>query len=194
MTPERKKQTLLIVTIALALIAGLGAGSFLREQFSTEDSSPSASASPSPSGSVPGSGEASPTLSSPVATSPVPQVGDVTLATGTFDAVQDPTSGTATLVRAADGSTQLQLTDFSTGSEGSPDVYLSVLTVQNSSKAATAARADLGPLQSPTGNQVYTVPADAGTSGWKSVIIWDDDAGVALGAAPLAAAPLTPRE
>ncbi|WP_329500900.1 DM13 domain-containing protein [Kitasatospora herbaricolor] len=145
---------------------------------------PAGSASPSPSPSPAGSSLSS----SPSPAGPGPAAGPVEGAAGSFQSGEHPTTGTARLVRLADGSTVLRLEDLRT-SEG-PDVrvYLSAAPAAES-KLDTLGEApvELGRLKGNLGNQNYAVPAGADLTRLRSAVIWCARFSVGFGAADLTA-------
>lgn len=101
---------------------------------------------------------------------------------------EHPTSGTAEIVRAADGRRYVRLEGFST-SDG-PDVHV-ILSDVASGQADWGLYDDgrwveLGELKATDGNQNYEIPADVDLAGLRSVVIWCDRFDVAFGTAPLA--------
>ncbi len=111
---------------------------------------PSASATASPSASAP---------------APAP-AGPAVLASASFVSHDHPTTGTARIVRAADGSRQLELAGLAT-SDG-PD--LRVWLADDGAKPG--AHLELGRLKGNRGDQVYPIPAGADLSAYRSVTIW----------------------
>jgi hypothetical protein len=111
------------------------------------------------------------------------------LASGTLITHEHDTSGTARLIRLADGRTQLLLADLAT-SDG-PD-----LRVWLTDRPVIEGRAgwhvfddgryvELGRLKGNRGNQVYDVPAGTDLTGLVSVTIWCKRFSVSFGAAEL---------
>jgi hypothetical protein len=97
--------------------------------------------------------------------------------TGEFVALAHETTGTATVVRLADGSQVLTLTDFAT--DPGPDLRVNL--VPDGTVDVTGA-ADLGPLRGNRGNQQYDIPPDAPTG---AVLIWCRAFSVGFGIAEL---------
>jgi hypothetical protein len=127
------------------------------------------------------------TQTPPAPAAPAPR--NTLLASGTLITHEHDTSGTARLVRLADGRTQLVLADLST-SDG-PD-----LRVWLTDQPVIEGRAgwhvfddgryvELGRLKGNRGNQVYTVPAGTDLAGLTSVTIWCKRFSVSFGAAEL---------
>lgn len=95
-------------------------------------------------------------------------------------------SGTARLVRRANGDLVVQLEDFSV--TGGPDLRVWVTDAPNVRSERHARRAnhvDLGRLQRNRGNQSYVVPAGALDGNHRSVVIWCRAFGVLFASAPL---------
>lgn len=123
---------------------------------------------------------------SPGATAPT---GNVMLASGALVSHEHETTGTARLVRLADGRTQLVLASLAT-SDG-PD-----LRVWLTDQPVLAGRdgwhvfddgcyVERGRLKANNGNQVYDVPPGTNLDGLTSVTIWCERFSVSFGAAEL---------
>jgi hypothetical protein len=111
----------------------------------------------------------------------------VDLARGGFVSGEHPTTGTARLVRLADGGVVLRLEGLRT-SEG-PDVrvYLSALPAAQSRLDSLGEDAvELDRLKGNIGNQNYTVPAGTDLARVRSAVIWCHRFSVGFGAADLA--------
>ena len=110
-----------------------------------------------------------------------------TLATGSFsNGDGHATSGTASIVLAADGSHRLVLGEgFST--DGAPDlrVWLSEAPAGDGDAIGDAPRVDLGGLESTDGGQSYAIPAGTDTEALHSAVIWCRAFGVYFGGATL---------
>jgi hypothetical protein len=106
--------------------------------------------------------------------------GPAVVGQGTFVSHEHPTSGTARVVRAADGSQQLELVGLST-SDG-PD-----LRVWLTDQPATAGGkyVELGRLKGNRGDQVYPIPAGTDVATYRTVTIWCIRFSVSFGAAML---------
>jgi len=105
------------------------------------------------------------------------------LAGGSFTSGAHSTTGTAALVRRADGSHVVTLTDLDT----SPGPDLRVYLVPGDGSNVDAA-ADLGRLRGNKGTQEYVVPPSADPRDYGAVVIWCRAFSVAFGTAPLTAA------
>lgn len=126
-------------------------------------------------------------------TAPVPQVGNVTLFAGQFQSYEHETTGTATMLRTADGQTVVRLSDFKTSDGPDVHVWLTEAPANKADAANNGKYVDLGVLKGNVGNQNYTVPPVAVAGNWSSVVIWCDRFSVPFGAAPLTPAAPTPR-
>jgi hypothetical protein len=136
---------------------------------------------PPPSGSP----DPGPTPVTPGAPAPSPTA-DTVLARGEFVDAEHGTSGTARIIRLADGRRFLRLEDLA-GSDG-PDlhVWLSEARSGGSWGSYDDGRVvRLGHLKATHGNQNYPIPASADLSTMRSVVIWCDRFNVAFGTAPI---------
>lgn len=116
------------------------------------------------------------------------QISDETLAMGQFQGADRSHrgSGTARIVRLANGETEVRLEGFSV--TGGPDLRVWVTdtaTISNARAARRANHVDLGRLQRNRGDQSYTIPADALDGNHRSVVIWCRAFGVLFASAPL---------
>jgi hypothetical protein len=108
------------------------------------------------------------------------------LARGKFHSVAHETRGIATLLRLADGSRILRLTEFATSN--GPDVRVYLVAADDASDNATVKRAgfiELGKLKGTDGDQNYDVPADLDLSAYRAVTIWCKRFSVNFATAPL---------
>ncbi|MCA2211513.1 DM13 domain-containing protein [Jidongwangia harbinensis] len=124
------------------------------------------------------------------ASAPASPSGPAVVRAGTFVTHEHSTTGTARLVRNADGSHQLELVGLDT-SDG-PDLRI-WLTDQNVRTGSAAWRVfddgrhvELGRLKGNRGDQVYPVPDDIDVRDYRSVSVWCKRFSVSFGAAPLA--------
>ncbi|WP_299321803.1 DM13 domain-containing protein [Parasphingopyxis sp.] len=118
----------------------------------------------------------------------IAQSGAETVASGQFRGVgrSHRSSGTARLVRRANGDLVVQLEDFSV--TGGPDLRVWVTdaaSVRSERHARRANHVDLGRLQRSRGNQSYVIPAGALDGNHRSVVIWCRAFGVLFASAPL---------
>ena len=135
-----------------------------------------------------------PTRPTPTAASPTPTATprDVLLARGSFISHEHSTHGTASVVRLADGSRVLAISQLRTSNGPLLKVWL---TDQRVTKDGWHVFDDgryvnLGGLKGNIGNQVYRIPADADLSVLHSVTIWCDRFDVSFGAAELLPVPV----
>jgi hypothetical protein len=118
--------------------------------------------------------------------------GDTLVAKGTFISLEHQTSGSVSLVRLADGRTQLVIENLST-SDG-PDLHIWLTDQQVNTGISgwyvydDGRYVELGALKDNRGNQVYDVPAGTDLTGLRSVSIWCKRFAVGFGAAELAPA------
>jgi len=109
------------------------------------------------------------------------------LASGIFHSILHPTSGTATIYRAGDGSRVLRFTDFKTSN--GPDVHVYMVAAEDANDSATVEHAgfiDLGIIKGNTGDQNYALGPDVDLSKYRAVSIWCERFSVNFGTAPLA--------
>ncbi len=112
---------------------------------------------------------------------------DQTLASGTFHSIVHPTSGTATIYRAGDGSRVLRFTDFKTSN--GPDVHVYMVAANDANDSTTVEQAgfiDLGSIKGNIGDQDYALGPDVDLSKYRAVSIWCKRFSVNFGTAPLA--------
>lgn len=114
----------------------------------------------------------------------------VVLARGSFVTHEHDTSGSARIVRNADGSHQLELIDLDTSDGPDLRVWLSDQPVRTGSAGwhvfDDGAYAEVGKLKGNHGNQVYRLPAGVDPGDFRSVSIWCKRFSVSFGAAALA--------
>jgi hypothetical protein len=172
--------------IVLALAAGGVAGlywlqpwklftsSTVNEALPGVDSRPSASTGATPGTAKPG-----------ISTAPV----NTLLASGVLATHAHETSGSAKLVRLADGRVQLLLENLATSDGPDLRVWLtdqSVLSGRAGWSVFDDGRyVEIGTLKANKGNQVYDVPSDTSLDGLVSVTIWCKRFSVSFGAAEL---------
>jgi len=95
--------------------------------------------------------------------------------TGRLDGKIHPTSGRATIYKAADGSRYLRLTDFTTSS--SPDVHVVLLRAEDKQLEQELVKGeldhvDLGTLKGSQGDQNYDLPAATDLYLYRTVAIY----------------------
>lgn len=132
--------------------------------------------------------EAAPT-STPAPTptgTPAPTPQDEELAHGEFEAAEHDTSGTARVLRLADGRRFLRIEGLAT-SDG-PDLHVWLTDRPSGGGWGSyddGAYVRLGELKATHGNQNYEIPPDADLDGIRSVVVWCDRFNVAFGSAPV---------
>ncbi len=111
------------------------------------------------------------------------------LAQATFISHEHTTTGTARIVKLADGSRRLELVGLDTSN--GPDLHV-WLTDQKVVPGAAGWKVfddgrylDLGPLKGNRGDQAYEIPADLELSQYHSVTVWCQRFSVSFGAADL---------
>lgn len=181
------RRTILITAAALAVaVAAVGLPLFQPWRLFTntvvDESLPGSSPVSTSSSSTP-----APTVSGgPVRTS---KAGPVTLARGSFISHEHQTSGTALVLRLADGSRVLRLEGLDTSDGPDLKVWLADAEVREG-RAGWHVFDDgkylkLGDLKGNKGNQNYPIPADVRLDQFRSVSIWCDRFNVSFGAAEL---------
>ncbi|CAN5624626.1 DM13 domain-containing protein [soil metagenome] len=111
-----------------------------------------------------------------------PQV--VELGSGDFVDAEHGTSGTATVIRLADGSRFVRLEELD--SSDGPDLYVGLSDAPSGGSWGSyddGRYVSLGKLKATNGNQNYEIPADVDLGGLQSVVIWCDRFNVAFGTA-----------
>lgn len=104
------------------------------------------------------------------------------LSRSAFRSGEHRTSGTALLIRLADGRLVVRLEDFST-SDG-PDVRV-VLASTTAGSSGVGSYHHLGHLKATSGNQNYPVATGTDVSGYRSVVIWCKRFNAVFGSAEL---------
>ena len=126
-------------------------------------------------------------VAEPSSSASTPQ--NVLVAAGTIVSHEHDSSGTARLVRLANGQVQLVLEDLATSDGPDLHVWLTdqpVLEGRDGWFVFDDGRyVELGPLKANHGNQVYDVPAGTDLTGLTSVTIWCKRFSVSFGAAAL---------
>ncbi|GAA4019013.1 DM13 domain-containing protein [Allokutzneria multivorans] len=141
----------------------------------TSASTTSAAPSAAPSSAVPSS--AAPSSARPTT---------VELASGAFVTQEHKTTGTAKVLKLADGNRVLRLEGLATSDGPDLHVWLTDATAGGSwGKYDDGRYVKLGALKGTHGNQNYAIPAGADLGGLRSVVIWCDRFNVAFGSAPL---------
>lgn len=151
---------------------------------------PTVSSSAAPSSAAPSSTpaaappSAAPEVSAPPP-APAPPKGPVALASGPFRSLEHETTGSATLVRLADGAHAVQFEALDTSDGPDLYVYLSDKACDSAESAFGTGFTNLGKLKANQGNQVYTVPVGTDLDGVRSVVIWCQRFSAGFAVAPL---------
>ncbi|MEU5549459.1 MULTISPECIES: DM13 domain-containing protein [unclassified Micromonospora] len=149
-----------------------------------EVGAPAPEGSPAAAGSP--SAQASPSAAD-VSVAPSPR--NRLLASGEFVTHEHETTGTARLIRLADGSHRLALQDLSTSNGPDLRVWLTdqpVIAGRDGWHVFDDGRwLELDRLKGNRGDQVYDIPADANLDDFRSVSIWCKRFSVSFGAAEL---------
>ena len=110
----------------------------------------------------------------------------VVIQQGSFRSGEHHTTGTVHLLALRDGSTTLRLAPFHTSNGPAVHVWLSEAAPDASdSTIANSPHADLGGLKGNIGDQNYAVPRTAGSTRYRTVVIWCERFSVTFGYAPL---------
>jgi electron transfer DM13 len=120
--------------------------------------------------------------SSPIRTAAVAQ--------GPFRSLEHKTTGTASVVRLADGSHILRFEDLDTSNGPDLRVYLSKVEASNNWRAygGSGTYLELGELKGNRGDQNYKIPTGTDLAQFRSAVIWCVRFRVGFGVAPLNAA------
>jgi hypothetical protein len=105
------------------------------------------------------------------------------IARGTFTSFEHRTTGTASILRLADGSHVVRLENLSTSDGPDVHVWLSTGRVSADAQALVQGHVEVGRLKGNLGNQNYVVPRGLDPSRFHSVVIWCERFSVAFGAA-----------
>ena len=174
---DRMRRRTWIVVVAAVLVV-LGAVTLIWFQpqklfydNTVDEAIPSASATAEPTDAT----------ASPAPTEPVE------LARGTFISREHETTGTARILRLADGQQILRLEGFETSNGPALFVYLSQNPADGEDGAFDDDYIDLGELKGNIGDQNYVIPAEIDPLGYTSVVVWCDRFSVSFGAADIAA-------
>lgn len=110
----------------------------------------------------------------------------VVLGRGRFRSGEHDTTGTASLLRLADGRRFVRLDRLSTSNGPAVRVWLSTARAGAADDAVAGAdHLDLGGLKANHGNQNYAVPARADVTRFRSVVIWCRRFDVVFGSAAI---------
>ncbi|MFF3018964.1 DM13 domain-containing protein [Streptomyces sp. NPDC057939] len=137
---------------------------------------------------APRSTPSAPPAGAPDPAAPAPR----TVARGNLISHEHTTTGTAQLIRLADGSHTLRLEDLDTSNGPDLRVWLTDAPVKEGTAGwrvfDDGKHVSLGKLKGNKGDQNYEVPTDLNLSEYSSVTIWCDRFDVSFGAAELTAA------
>lgn len=111
--------------------------------------------------------------------------GITVLAEGAFADIAHKTTGSAQLVRLADGSHLVRFVGLRTDNGPDLRVYLSAAPADGPPDALDDDFVDLGALKGNVGDQNYEIPADVDVSRFRSVSVWCRRFAVGFGVAPL---------
>jgi hypothetical protein len=115
--------------------------------------------------------------------------GPVVIRNGAFVTHEHPTTGTARIVRLADGSYRLELVALDTSNGPDLRVWLTDQPVREGTPGwrvfDDGEWVELGRLKGNRGDQAYAIPAGADPARFTSVSIWCRRFAVSFGAAPL---------
>ncbi|MER5221784.1 DM13 domain-containing protein [Streptomyces flaveus] len=129
---------------------------------------------------------------SKAASTPPEPAGPQTLARGDLISHEHATSGTATVLRLADGSHVLRLENLDTSNGPDLRVWLTDAPVKEGQAGwgvfDDGKYVSLGKLKGNKGDQNYVLPSDTDPAAYTSVSIWCDRFNVSFGAAELARA------
>lgn len=178
---KRRGRTWLGALIAGVVVLVLGMGSYwfqpwkLWRDDTVSEALPSAASPQQPSAGGAASG--------------APAAGPQTLAQGTLISHEHTTTGTARLIRLADGSQTLRLENLDTSNGPDLRVWLTDAPVKEGVAGwrvfDDGKYVSLGKLKGNKGDQNYEIPADVNLSDYSSVTIWCDRFDVSFGAATL---------
>jgi hypothetical protein len=107
------------------------------------------------------------------------------IGSGSFRSLEHHTTGTAKLVRLADGSVLLRFEDLKTSNGPVLRVYLSQLPADRGLHDYGERFVDVGALKGNRGDQNYRVPSGLDLSSYRSAVIWCKRFKVGFGVAPL---------
>ncbi len=174
----------LLVLLAVGGAAGLVWFEPWRLVTDTEVRETLTAASPAPVSAAPSAGAAGPSSTGDAAPSIVRE--------GAFVTHEHATTGTARLVRTADGGHRLEIAGLDTSDGPDLRVWLTDQPVRDGragwSVFDDGRYVELGELKGNRGDQVYEIPAGVDPAEFRSVTIWCKRFAVSFGAAPLTAA------
>ncbi|MFJ3974190.1 DM13 domain-containing protein [Streptomyces sp. NPDC090021] len=177
----------LVVAVAVVVTAALVVGLYLFQPWKLWQDETVSEALPA---ALPAAPSASP--SGTVSAAPAPPAVPQTLTQGSFISHEHDTTGTAKVVRLADGSHVLRLEGLDTSNGPDLRVWLTDAPVKEGVAGwrvfDDGKYVSLGKLKGNKGDQNYEIPADVNLADYSSVAIWCDRFDVSFGAAELAKA------
>ncbi len=109
------------------------------------------------------------------------------LARGEFESLEHKTNGVTRVLKLDDGSRVVRLEGFDTSNGPDLYLYLSTNPASGEEQAFDDDYVSLGRLKGNSGDQNYSLPADADLERFESVVVWCDRFNAAFGAADLTA-------
>lgn len=109
------------------------------------------------------------------------------LAQGSFRTLEHGTTGTAKIIRLADGARVLRFEELDTSNGPDLRVFLSPVEAVDDARAYGERFVDLGALKGNKGNQNYEIPDGVDLDDYGSAVIWCRRFSVGFGVAPLGA-------
>ncbi|ONI89509.1 hypothetical protein ALI22I_16010 [Saccharothrix sp. ALI-22-I] len=173
-----------VIGVAGVLVVALVVGLYLFQPWRLVTDRTADEALLVPAGTTTSAAATTTTVAATTTTSAAP-AGPVALATGPFRSLDYTTSGSATLVRLADGKHAVQFEALDTSDGPDLYVYLSDKTADSPEAAFDSGFTNLGKLKANRGNQVYEVPAGIDLKTVRSVVIWCKRFSEGFGVAPL---------
>ncbi len=162
-------RTAFYVPIAVALVV-LVLPSFRSERVDEAASADIVNAQPAPATTAPApvpGGSSTASADKPRTAKPAAPAGPVELGRASLAGIDHRASGTARVIRTADGRIVVRLESLDV--ENGPDYYVHLVPGADKSRPGGV---DLGKLKGNTGNQTYTAPAGTAVDGPVTVLIW----------------------
>jgi hypothetical protein len=184
---RRFLQARLVVPVGLATVIVLVFGLYWFQPWKlfthshVDEALPGYSVSTAPGSSGTPSTASEPAPSQPPVPRPSPPTATVLSRSG-FTAGEHATTGTALLIRLADGRQVVRLEGFDT-SDG-PDVRV-ILASTDSGSTSVGDYVQLGHLKATSGNQNYYLAAGTDVGKYRSIVIWCKRFNAVFGSAPL---------
>ncbi|MFE0254374.1 DM13 domain-containing protein [Streptomyces sp. NPDC059010] len=188
-----------VVGLLVVAAAGVGFGLYwfqpwkLWQDETVQEAFPGTAAASKAPVAPPSPGASSAPAAPDASAAPASPAGPVTVAGGELISHEHTTSGTAKLVRLADGSHIVRLENLDTSNGPDLRVWLTDAPVREGRSGwhvfDDGKHISLGRLKGNKGSQNYTVPEDIDPARYRSVSIWCDRFDVSFGAAELTRAP-----